>query len=78
MLKPVTSSGDRSGVNWIRLNCAPRTCAIARASSVFALPGRPFDQDVAVRERGDEQQVDGAVVPHHHLADLDRARGRAG
>ena len=64
------SSGAVSGVNWIRLNCAPSTCAIARPSSVFALPGRPFDQNVAVRERGDEQQVDGLVLADDDLPDL--------
>ena len=38
---PVSSAGVVSGVNWMRLNFAPSMCAVARASSVFALPGGP-------------------------------------
>ena len=38
---PLSSLGVVSGVNWMRLNDAPSMCAIARASSVFALPGGP-------------------------------------
>ena len=38
--RPVTSVGWRSGVHWIREECAPSIdCAIARASTVFAVPG---------------------------------------
>ena len=70
VLQPVISSGVVSGVNWMRLNFAPSTCAIARPSSVFALPGRALDQDVALRERCDEQQVDGMPLADDDLADL--------
>ena len=38
--RPVTSVGWRSGVHWIREETAPSIdCAIARASTVFAVPG---------------------------------------
>jgi hypothetical protein len=38
--RPVTSVGWRSGVHWIRENVEPSTLpAIARASTVFAVPG---------------------------------------
>ena len=40
-LTPVSSAGVVSGVNWMRLKVAPSMCAVARASSVFALPGGP-------------------------------------
>ncbi len=40
MERPVTSVGWRSGVHWMREDCAPWIdCAIARASTVFAVPG---------------------------------------
>ena len=54
----------------MRLNFAPSMCAVARASSVFALPGRPLEQDVSACERGDEQQLDGALLADHDLRDL--------
>ena len=38
---PVMSAGIRSGVNWMRLNSAPRTWASVRTSSVLATPGTP-------------------------------------
>ena len=38
--RPVTSVGCRSGVHWIREGCAPSIdWAMARASTVFAVPG---------------------------------------
>ena len=37
---PVTSVGWRSGVHWMRDGTAPSIdCAIARARTVFAVPG---------------------------------------
>ena len=78
VLTPVSSAGVVSGVNWMRLNVAPSMCAVARASSVFALPGRPFEQHVAARERCDEQQLDGAVLADDDLRDLRPSPARAG
>ena len=37
--EPVTSEGIRSGVNWMRANRMPVTCANERAVSVLASPG---------------------------------------
>ena len=36
---PVTSDGNRSGVNCTRRNSSPSACANDRAASVFARPG---------------------------------------
>ena len=38
---PISSVGVVSGVNWTRLKSAPRTYAVARPRSVFAVPGGP-------------------------------------
>ena len=38
---PTSSVGVVSGVNWTRLKSAPSTYAVARPSSVFAVPGGP-------------------------------------
>ena len=54
----------------MRLNDAPSMCATARARSVFALPGRAFEEDVPVRDGGDEQQLDGAVLADDDLRHL--------
>ena len=53
--RPVISSGVVSGVNWMRLNFAPSTWAIARPEQRLRATGWALDQDVALRERGDEQ-----------------------
>src|SRR3972149_7052496 len=41
MRVPTRSAGTRSGVNWMRLNWPPTTCANVRMASVFARPATP-------------------------------------
>ena len=41
MFVPVMSAGMRSGVNWMRLESVPRTCARVRTNKVLATPGTP-------------------------------------
>ena len=38
---PITSAGNKSGVNWIRLYFASISCARVLIASVFANPGTP-------------------------------------
>ena len=55
-LEPVTSTGRRSGVPWIRFVRRARARAIARARSVLPVPGDVLDEDVAVgEERGQDE-----------------------
>ena len=67
--RPVMSVGCRSGVHWIRLATAPSMLpAIARASTVLAVPGDVLEQHVtARRERGDHERDRLALAEHDGL-----------
>src|SRR5262245_48647439 len=49
--EPVTSAGSRSGVNWIRENCASRFLASALMARVLASPGKPSTSRLPLASR---------------------------
>ena len=56
---PVTSVGWRSGVHWIRCGIAPSMlCAIARASTVFAVPGTSSSRTWPSQSERREHELD--------------------
>ena len=60
----MTSVGCRSGVHWMRVPTAPSTlCAIARASTVFAVPGDVLEEHVATRRERGEHEPDLLALP---------------
>ena len=67
---PVISSGDVSGVNWMRLNLRAEHVRHGASEQRLGASGRALDQHVALRERGDEQQVDSVALADDDLADL--------
>ena len=56
----MTSVGCRSGVHWMRDGAAPvdRLPAIARASTVLAVPGTSSKQHVPAADHGGEDELD--------------------
>ena len=70
VLMPVISSGVVSGVNWMRLNLAPSTCAIARPSSVFALPGGPSISTCPCASAATSSRSTASSLADDDLADL--------
>ena len=67
-LVPVMSAGMRSGVNWMRENSQPSTCASVRTSSVFATPGTPSISACWPMKNGDERLVDDLALADDDLA----------
>ena len=65
-LPPVTSLGIRSGVNWMRLNVAPSTCASVRTSSVLPRPGTPSTSTWPPASTAIERVEDEVVLPEQH------------
>ena len=68
---PVSSAGEVSGVNWMRLKVAPSMCAVARARSVFALPGGPFQKDVPACQERPRAEARCIALSDDDLRDLD-------
>ena len=68
--------GVVSGVNWIRLNDDPSTCAIARASSVLALPGGPSTSTCPCASAATRKSSTAMILADDDLAHL-RLRGLA-
>ena len=68
--EPVTSAGSRSGVNWTRLKPSPLASANERAVSVFARPGHVLEQDVAVGEQAEQDQLELLALADDGALDL--------
>ena len=76
VLTPVISSGEVSGVNWMRLNWAPSTWAMARQSSVFALPGGPSIKTCPRANAATSSSSTASPWPMTTLPTSSRARSR--
>ena len=55
---PVMSDGIRSGVNWMRENCAPRIVASVLMVKRLGRARNALDQRVALGQHGDEDLFD--------------------
>ena len=64
------SAGSRSGVNWMRWNCAWMAAASVRTDKVLARPGHAFQQHVAVGQQADQQPVHQMFLADDDLADF--------
>ena len=77
-VEPVISSGDSVGRELDALELRAEDVRHRAREQRLRAAGRPFDQDVPVRERRDEEQVDGVDPARSTTLRPRCARGRAG
>ena len=70
MTVPTTSAGSRSGVNWMRENCACTASHTLLTVSVLARPGHALEQHVAAGEQADQDALDHVALADDDLAHL--------
>ena len=66
---PSKSAGRRSGVNWMRANCACSVPAMAFTERLGEA-GHAFQQDVSLAEEAEDQPVHQRLLADDHLAYL--------